>query len=141
LISGREVIFIDTVGFVRDLPPGIVEAFQSTLAEVLEADLLLHVADLSSSDPKAQLQTAEKILSGIGASAIPTLYVLNKADLVPEGVLREKLLNLTPFNPQVVVSVTRKEGLQAILDWITHHLTVNLKTPSYLPASFGGEGS
>jgi GTP-binding protein HflX len=141
MISGREVIFIDTVGFVRDLPPGIVEAFRSTLEEVLEADLLLHVADLSSSDPKAQLQTAEKILSGIGASSIPTLYVLNKADLVPEVVLREKLLDLTSFNPQVVVSVTCREGLQAILDWITHHLTVNLKTPSYLSASLGGEGS
>lgn len=137
IISGEEVIFIDTVGFIRDLPKDIIEAFQSTLEEILEADLLLHVVDFSSLDPRAQLLTAEEILEGIGADKIPTLYILNKCDLVPPEIRMDKLLRLTEFQPQILISATRKEGLTAIHDWISHHLPIrefsSSREPELLP--------
>ena len=80
LPGGETVLVSDTVGFVRKLPHQLVEAFQSTLEEVAEADLLLHVVDASAADPKAQIEAVRAVLREIGAQNVPELLVFNKAD-------------------------------------------------------------
>jgi GTPase len=78
--GGRVFTLTDTVGFVRHLPHQLVEAFRSTLEEVAEADLILHVVDGSDADPQAQLTAVRQVLTEIGATAVPELVVVNKAD-------------------------------------------------------------
>ncbi len=78
--SGRAFTLTDTVGFVRHLPHQLVEAFRSTLEEVADADLILHVVDGSDADPRAQLAAVREVLAEIGASDVPELVVINKAD-------------------------------------------------------------
>ena len=78
--SGRWFTLTDTVGFVRHLPHQLVDAFRSTLEEVAEADLILHVVDGSDADPYAQLAAVREVLGQIGAGGVPELVVINKAD-------------------------------------------------------------
>ena len=82
--AGRSVSLSDTVGFIRDLPHGLVEAFQATLQEATEADLLLHVVDASNPDFPEQMAEVQKVLAEIGAQDLPQLLVFNKADALPE---------------------------------------------------------
>jgi GTP-binding protein HflX len=81
---GRTVSLSDTVGFIRDLPHGMVEAFQATLQEAMEADLLLHVVDASNPDFPEQMQQVQKVLAEIGADNVPQLLVFNKLDALDE---------------------------------------------------------
>ena len=78
--QGWPFTLTDTVGFVRHLPHQLVDAFRSTLEEVADADLVLHVVDGSDPDPRAQLAAVREVLSQIGARAVPELVVINKAD-------------------------------------------------------------
>jgi GTP-binding protein HflX len=78
--SGWPLTLTDTVGFVRHLPHQLVDAFRSTLEEVAAADLILHVVDGSDADPRAQLAAVREVLGQIGASNVPELVVINKAD-------------------------------------------------------------
>jgi GTPase len=78
--SGRAITLTDTVGFVRHLPHQLVDAFRSTLEEVAEADVILHVVDGSDADPRAQIAAVREVLGQIGAAAVPELVVINKAD-------------------------------------------------------------
>src|SRR5579863_2044464 len=78
--SGRWFTLTDTVGFVRHLPHQLVEAFRSTLEEVADADLILHVVDASDPDPRAQITAVREVLGEIGAAKVPELVVVNKAD-------------------------------------------------------------
>ncbi|MEV7620528.1 GTPase HflX [Microbacterium sp. NPDC089321] len=80
--DGRVYTLADTVGFVRNLPHQLVEAFRSTLEEVGQADLLVHVVDGSHPDPSAQLQTVRDVIGDVGGRDIPEIVVFNKADLV-----------------------------------------------------------
>ncbi|MGB3732812.1 GTPase HflX [Microbacterium sp.] len=82
--DGRVYTLTDTVGFVRNLPHQLVEAFRSTLEEVGQADLIVHVVDGSHPDPSAQLQTVRDVVGDVGARDIPEIVVFNKADLVDE---------------------------------------------------------
>jgi GTP-binding protein HflX len=77
------VILADTVGFIRHLPHDLVEAFQATLEEVCEADLLLHVIDAQDENRQANIDEVNKVLEGIGASQVPQVWVYNKIDLCP----------------------------------------------------------
>lgn len=89
----REAIITDTVGFIRDLPADLMEAFAATLEELQGADLLLHVVDAGSPRMDEQIETVEKILGDLGLNRIKTLLILNKADLLDPGevpVLEEK---------------------------------------------------
>src|SRR5260370_13407341 len=79
--SGRALTLTDTVGFVRHLPHQLVEAFRSTLEEVADADVILHVVDGSDADPKAQLAAVRGVLAEIDAAGVPELVVINKADV------------------------------------------------------------
>lgn len=81
------ILLSDTVGFIRNLPHSLVDSFRSTLEEVLTADLLLHVVDVSSPRYVVQMETTESVLSEIGAGDIPTILVFNKIDLVNETFL------------------------------------------------------
>lgn len=87
--SGREYTLADTVGFVRHLPHQLVEAFRSTLEEVHQADLLLHVVDGSDPDPLGQIAAVREVLAEIDAGDIPELIVVNKSEITPEAALAE----------------------------------------------------
>src|ERR1700684_4549667 len=78
--SGWPTTLTDTVGFVRHLPHQLVDAFRSTLEEVSDADLILHVVDSSDEDPRSQLRAVREVLSEVGAAQVPELVVINKAD-------------------------------------------------------------
>ena len=84
LPSGREALLTDTVGFIQKLPTQLVAAFRATLEEILEADLLLHVADIAHPNVEEQIATVDDVLAGLGAADIPTLVVYNKIDALPE---------------------------------------------------------
>lgn len=84
--SGRAFTLTDTVGFVRQLPHQLVEAFRSTLEEVGQADIIVHVVDASHPDPGAQLATVREVIADVGAHNVPEIVVFNKADLVDGGV-------------------------------------------------------
>jgi GTPase len=83
--SGRSVSLSDTVGFIRDLPHGLIDAFQATLQEAADADLLLHVVDAANPHHLEQIAEVQRVLHEIGAGAVPQLLVFNKTDaLAPE---------------------------------------------------------
>lgn len=90
--QGGQVVISDTVGFIRHLPHSLVAAFRATLEETVQADLLLHVVDSSSSDRDRQIEEVDKVLREIGADEIPQIVVLNKIDLLglPGGVERDE---------------------------------------------------
>jgi GTP-binding protein HflX len=81
LDNGQEIVLSDTVGFIRDLPHGLVAAFRATLEETAEADLLLHVVDASAPDRDEQIAAVNKVLDEIGAGDVEQIMVLNKVDL------------------------------------------------------------
>jgi GTP-binding protein HflX len=82
-----KILLSDTVGFIRNLPHGLVESFRSTLDEVLEADLLLHVVDVSRDNYQAQIDATKQVLRDIGAADIPLMMVFNKIDCVDDPML------------------------------------------------------
>jgi GTP-binding protein HflX len=86
--SGRWFTLTDTVGFVRHLPHQLVEAFRSTLEEVAQADLILHVVDGSDADPAAQMSAVRAVLAEIGAADVPEIVVINKADAADPVVVK-----------------------------------------------------
>jgi GTP-binding protein HflX len=119
LPGGETVLASDTVGFVQRLPHQLVESFQSTLEEVVDADLLLHVVDASSTEAEQQIDAVHKVLRDIGADEVPELLVLNKADVAsPDDV---KVLSVA--HPQaVVVSAVTGEGTSVLLDTLAARL-------------------
>src|SRR5204862_2519241 len=82
--DGRPYTLTDTVGFVRNLPHQLVESFRSTLEEVADSDLILHVVDASHPDPAGQIQTVRDVIGEVEARHIPELVVFNKADLISD---------------------------------------------------------
>jgi GTP-binding protein HflX len=115
LPGGEPVLLTDTVGFVRKLPHQLVEAFRSTLDEVVEADLLIHVVDVSSPDPEAQIRAVTSVLADIGADRVPQLLAFNKVDrLTPEDKPRlDRLRERYPGS--VVLSAATGEGVDELL--------------------------
>ncbi|HQY33480.1 MAG TPA: GTPase HflX [Actinotalea sp.] len=118
--DGRTYTLTDTVGFVRSLPTQLVEAFRSTLEEVGDADLLLHVVDVSHPDPEGQVAAVRAVLAEIeGADAIHEIVVLNKADVAdPEVVARMR--RREPVS--ILVSAHTGEGLGALRELIAAEL-------------------
>jgi GTP-binding protein HflX len=110
--DGRIYTMSDTVGFVRHLPHQLVEAFRSTLEEVADSDLILHVVDGSHPDPEGQLSAVREVFAEIGASEVPELVVINKADLADPMVLA-RLQAREPHS--VVVSARTGEGIDKAL--------------------------
>ncbi len=81
-IPGKELLISDTIGFIQDLPPSLIQAFKSTLAETIEADLILHIIDISDEQMEKKVQVVEEILDQIGLHDKPKIYVFNKIDLI-----------------------------------------------------------
>ncbi|MET0525482.1 MAG: GTPase HflX [Nocardioides sp.] len=117
--DGRVYTMSDTVGFVRHLPHQLVEAFRSTLEEVAESDLILHVVDGSHPDPEGQLGAVREVLSEIGAGDVPELVVINKADLADPMVLA-RLRQREPHS--VTVSAKTGEGIPEAIAAVENEL-------------------
>ncbi len=117
--SGREFTLSDTVGFVRDLPHQLVEAFRSTLEEVGASDLILHVVDGSDPDPEGQLSAVRKVLADIDAHNIPELVVINKADAADPFVIDR--IKLHEKNA-IAVSALTGQGIDELVAMIEAQL-------------------
>jgi len=131
LEGGPQAVISDTVGFVRRLPHDLVEAFRSTLVEVKEADLLLHVVDASDTDPQGQIAAVREVLVEIEAHEIPELLVFNKIDIADEVAVR-RLRELYP--DALFISAREGEGIEelraAIADALSNRTTlVHLQIP------------
>lgn len=133
LPSGRRVLLSDTVGFIRNLPTTLVEAFRATLEEVSAAALLLHVVDVTSPLASEQAAHVLKLLAEIGAERTPQVLVLNKMDRLPEparskdlAALTHRLLGETArqnATPAVLVSAQTGAGISALLETIDAQLS------------------
>ena len=113
--AGMSVSLSDTVGFIRDLPHGLVEAFQATLQEAVDADLLLHVVDASNETFPEQMDQVRKVLGEIDALGIPQVLVFNKLDALPDGRTPAVLQDTYEVDgvavPRVFVSARSGAGL------------------------------
>ena len=115
LPHGHTALVSDTVGFVRDLPHHVVEAFKSTLEEVTDADLLLHIVDASDSDPDHQIVSVRAVLHEIGANTIREIVVFNKSDAVDKIRLRR----LKATHPDAMfISAWTGEGVDTLLEHV-----------------------
>jgi GTP-binding protein HflX len=112
LPTNQNVLLTDTVGFIRKLPHRLVEAFKATLEEVVQADLLLHVADVSHPLAGEQIQAVNAVLEDIGAAGKPTLMVFNKIDRLENGEVVGRFLEQYPNS--VAVSAATGEGFPAL---------------------------
>jgi GTP-binding protein HflX len=121
--DGRPYTLADTVGFVRHLPTQLIEAFRSTLEEVAEADLVLHVVDAADADPEAQIRAVRAVLADIDALAVPEQLVFNKIDAAhPEILMR--LRRLAPD----AVFVSARDGVG--IDQLTQLIEARLPSPN-----------
>ena len=131
LPDNKTVLVTDTVGFIRKLPPAIINAFRATLEELSEASLLLHVVDVSSADAPEQCQTVENILGELGLAEKKRFTVLNKIDRLLESEptqdgrgLENVLagLGMTPDESTVIISSVRGWGLPRLVEMISKTL-------------------
>ncbi len=113
--DGRDFTFADTVGFVRNLPHQLVEAFRSTLEEIADSDLIVHVVDASHPDPAGQIATVRDVIGEVGARGIPELIVFNKIDLADE-TQRMALRGMEPAS--IGVSARTGEGIEELMQVI-----------------------
>jgi GTPase len=120
LEGGQEISLTDTVGFVHRLPTTLVAAFRATLEEVAEADLIVHVVDLSSHSMQRQVIAVEEALEEIGAGGRPMLLALNKIDASPEMTLQ--LPDEVATLPIVRVSALNGDGIDELLACIGENL-------------------
>jgi GTP-binding protein HflX len=117
LPDGRTVVLSDTVGFVRKLPHGLVEAFRSTLEETAQAGLLLHVVDAGHPEALAHVDAVREVLLEIGAEDVPEVVVLNQIDRADPVELDEleRALRATRHTDPVRVSAVTGEGVEQLL--------------------------
>ncbi len=110
--SGTSILFTDTVGFIRDLPHGLVKAFHATLEEVLDTDLILIVVDASGEHALQHKRVVDEVLKELGAEAKPKLLALNKIDLLGEA---EKVRIQDVFPEAILISAAQKRGFQELI--------------------------
>jgi GTP-binding protein HflX len=114
----RNVIITDTVGFIRDLPKDLFSAFKATLEELADADLLLHVVDISNPRFEQQIRSVEKILSDLGLTGRPELLVFNKEDLVD----REVVESISMRFDALPISAMKPETFHELLSALEHKI-------------------
>lgn len=124
LRSGGNLLMTDTVGFVRNLPHNLIDAFKATLEEASASDLLIHVADASDPEVEIHMATTEKVLSEIGAGELPRILVLNKIDIADDGVL-DHWFRIHPDS--LAVSAKTGEGLDSLALLIERTLTSDME--------------
>lgn len=133
--DGREYTLADTVGFVRNLPHQLVEAFRSTLEEIADSDLIVHVVDASHPDPASQIATVRKVIAEVDAGNLPELIVFNKIDLADEAQ-RMALRGLEPAS--IGVSARTGEGIEELLALIAKSIPEpNVRVSVLIPYSRG----
>lgn len=142
LNGGREVILSDTVGFISDLPHELVMAFRATLEEVLNADIILHIRDVSNPDSQAQCADVLDVLSHLGLKEIKNadnyIEVFNKADLLPPEDLSRWQAKTQNSSNMVLTSAISGEGCDRLLELIRQKLTLGQKKCRItLPAADG----
>ena len=119
---GRSVSLSDTVGFIRDLPHGLVEAFEATLQEAVDADLLLHVVDAASPHWPEQIDEVQRVLADIGAGDVEQILVFNKIDAMPPQRQPERLQDSYAIDgkqvPRIYISAHQGQGLDALREAI-----------------------
>jgi GTP-binding protein HflX len=120
LPGGNLVLMTDTVGFIQKLPTELIAAFRATLEEIVEADLLLHLVDVTHPNAQEQAEAVYQTLAEIEADHIPALTVLNKIDLLPDPEKARQALALFPKS--VAISALTGEGIADLLDLINEHL-------------------
>ena len=144
---GRSVSLSDTVGFIRDLPHGLVDAFQATLQEAVDADLLMHVIDASNPHFVDQIEQVQRVLTEIGADKIPQILVFNKTDALVE---EQRPLELQDFyeidklqTPRVFVSARALHGIDLLRKKISTMVVASREDAtehaSHAPAPSGAE--
>ena len=124
--ESHQILLSDTVGFIRKLPHNLVASFKSTLKEVLEADLILVMLDISSSQIEDHIQTIENVLKDMGAQEIPKIIVLNKVDLISDGNMIEK--RQREFPNSVTVSAQQHLRLSELKSRILGKMEENFQT-------------
>ena len=139
-VNGVKVVFIDTVGFIRDVPPEIVEAFHAVLEEIKHADAIIFVVDVSEEERvlKEKVEAGFKVLARIEALGAPVVIAANKIDLVDEGKLKSRLKLLEEVvsrvidSPKIIpISAVKRIGLEELLATITS--TLNRSKPHHEP--------
>ena len=120
LPGGYQALFTDTVGFIQKLPTALVEAFHATLEEIVEADLLLHLVDISHPNALNQFEAVQETLEELGAHHIPVVTALNKADRLrdPESAK----VAVSPYSKAVTISALKGDGVKDLLKVIQEEL-------------------
>lgn len=121
LPGGREVLFTDTVGFIHKLPTMLVAAFRATLEEISEADLLIHIVDITSPAVIGQCRAVAKVLKDVGADHIPIVTALNKIDKLESPAPVQEMLKQFPNS--VGISALTGEGVDRLLERVDRALT------------------
>ncbi len=120
LPSGRKVILSDTVGFISDLPTQLVAAFRATLEEVLSADIILHVRDISHAETEEQAEDVESILADLGVTdEVPLFEVWNKTDLLAEDSRAAVMNEAARKDDVLAISALTGEGIAELLDRVS----------------------
>lgn len=126
--GGRSVSISDTVGFIRDLPHGLIDAFQATLQEAVDASLLLHVVDASNDNYLEQMDEVQKVLLEIGAHKIPQVLIFNKLDAMASDkkpLQTQDVFSLDGVNtPRFFVSAQTSDGIAALRAYLSQNLAV-----------------
>ncbi len=115
LPGGKTILFTDTVGFIQKLPTSLIAAFRATLEEISEADVLLHVVDISHPNAKEQVRAVHQTLQALGLEGIPVVTALNKIDKLP-AALPDAVLKDYPNT--VPISATAREGVPELLETV-----------------------
>ncbi len=124
--KGKDFVLIDTVGFVSGLPHGLVEAFKSTLEEVRDADLLIHVVDTSYENRDFQIEVTEKVIGQLTDKKTPTIMAYNKMDLVDESPID------ATGNEAVYISAKTGQGMDELADRICEHIFGGMEAKTLL---------
>jgi GTP-binding protein HflX len=123
LPGGQSTLITDTVGFIQKLPTQLIAAFQATLEEISEADLLIHVVDITHPNAAAQAKAVEETLKEIGAEHIPTIIALNKIDQLPDPAAARAAVETFPN--AVAISALKGEGFDDLLKLVNADLFEN----------------
>lgn len=115
LENNHSFLLTDTVGFISKLPHHLIEAFKSTLEEITEASLILHVVDISNPEYQRQIEVVNQVLSDIGVKDIPMLYVLNKMDLLTD-------IPTVEIHPSVLISAKNEQNVKRLVEMVEEDL-------------------
>ncbi|MFQ5952388.1 MAG: GTPase HflX [Candidatus Omnitrophota bacterium] len=125
LPNKQTVLLSDTVGFLHDLPHHLIESFKATLEEVVGADILFHVADMSDHRVEEQRSAVFQVLEELGVKDKPIYTMLNKSDKVPDKLVQERLKRR--FHNAVVISALKKEGFEELIDCIVNYIQKDME--------------